>query len=110
MTTLENIKTVGVVGAGQMGGGIAQVAATAGYQVLLADASVEHAKKGVAAIEKSLSRMVKKEKISENQKSEILSKIVPVGGLKDLSPSDICLLYTSPSPRDATLSRMPSSA
>ena len=91
MATLEQIKTVGVVGAGQMGGGIAQVAATAGYQVLLADASVEHAQKGLAAIDKSLSRLVKKEKITGDTKSEILSRIKPVGSLKDLAPSDIAV-------------------
>ena len=71
------IKTIGVVGAGQMGSGIAQVAAASGLAVLMNDIKDEFLEKGFAAIEKNLGRMVKKEKISEEDQKNIhpLSKI-----------------------------------
>jgi 3-hydroxybutyryl-CoA dehydrogenase len=70
-----DIKTFGVVGAGQMGNGIAQVAAQAGFPVMLNDVSMELAEKGKGIISKNLDRQVKKEKISEADKEEILGRI-----------------------------------
>jgi 3-hydroxybutyryl-CoA dehydrogenase len=55
-----DIKTIGVVGAGQMGAGIAQVAAHSGFQVVMSDVADSFVQKGLAAISKSLSRMVEK--------------------------------------------------
>ena len=57
------IKTIGVVGAGQMGGGIAQVAAQAGLDVVLNDLDEGFVEKGVAAIAKNLGRAVEKGKL-----------------------------------------------
>ncbi|RYY32196.1 MAG: 3-hydroxybutyryl-CoA dehydrogenase, partial [Sphingomonadales bacterium] len=54
------MKTVGVIGAGQMGAGIAQVSAQAGYRVLLSDMDVARAEKGKAGIAKQLARAVEK--------------------------------------------------
>ena len=58
------VKTFGVVGAGQMGSGIAQVAAASGLQVIMNDISPDFVKRGRQTIENSLNRMVKKEKIA----------------------------------------------
>ena len=62
---MATIKTVGIIGAGQMGNGIAQCFATAGYQVSLHDISEDVLHKAVATIEKNLNRMLAKEKITQ---------------------------------------------
>jgi len=64
-----------VIGAGTMGAGIAQVFAQSGFETLLCDIKQEFVDKGYAGIDKSLSRLVKKEKITETAKDEILSRI-----------------------------------
>jgi len=69
------IKRVGVAGCGQMGAGIAQVCAEAGYPVLVREVSDEVLKKGLARIEKFLARAVEKEKLSNEGKEEILGRI-----------------------------------
>jgi 3-hydroxybutyryl-CoA dehydrogenase len=66
---------IGVVGAGTMGGGIAQVAARAGYAVVLRDISEEFLRRGVAAIERSLQRDVDKERLKEEEKRAIVARI-----------------------------------
>ena len=70
--------SVGVIGAGQMGAGIAQVSAQAGYRVLLADVSAERAAGGKAGIAKALDRLVAKEKIAANARDAALALIEPV--------------------------------
>jgi 3-hydroxybutyryl-CoA dehydrogenase len=70
--------TVGVIGAGQMGAGIAQVSAAAGFHVLLADISLAAAEKGRAGIAKQLDRQVAKEKIDAATRDSILGRIEPV--------------------------------
>jgi len=66
---------VGVIGAGTMGNGIVQVFAAHGSEVLMIDANPEALERGVAAIEKSLGRLVKKEKISEDDATATLARI-----------------------------------
>lgn len=66
---------IGVVGAGTMGNGIAQVAARAGYDVVIRDVSNEFLQRGMAAIDKSLQRDVDKERLDAAEKSEITSRI-----------------------------------
>ncbi len=66
---------IGVVGAGTMGNGIAQVAARAGYAVVLRDTSEEFLERGMQAIEKSLKRDVDKERLTEEGKREIVGRI-----------------------------------
>ena len=82
------IKTLGVVGAGQMGSGIAQVAATCGLDVLMNDIKDEYMKRGFAAIEKSLGRMVKKEKISREDQAAALTKIQGTTSIQDMAQAD----------------------
>ena len=67
--------TIGVIGAGQMGAGIAQVSAQAGYRVLLADVSRERAEAGRAGIGKQLERLVAKEKIARADADAALALI-----------------------------------
>jgi 3-hydroxybutyryl-CoA dehydrogenase len=88
---LASIKVIGVLGAGQMGAGIAQVAATVGYQVLMADMNLERATQGIAGIDKILTRSVSKERITEADKADILSRLTPVDGLTALAPADFVI-------------------
>jgi 3-hydroxybutyryl-CoA dehydrogenase len=69
------IKTIGVVGAGQMGSGIVQVAATFNFHVIMSDISEALMEKGKSSIAKSLDRMVQKERISSSQKKDILARV-----------------------------------
>ena len=72
------MQTVGVIGAGQMGAGIAQVTAQAGYRVLLADVTRDRAEAGKAGIAKQLERLVAKEKIEAAVRDAALGMIEPV--------------------------------
>lgn len=72
---MSKIEKLLVVGAGQMGAGIAQVAATAGIQVVLRDISMERASAGKKSIEASLDRFVKKEKMTAAERDAILARI-----------------------------------
>lgn len=82
------IKTLGVVGAGQMGSGIAQVAAASGLSVVMNDIKDEFVENGFSAIEKSLGRLVKKEKITEEDQKAILSRIEGSTSIKDMVKAD----------------------
>jgi len=83
------IRTVGVLGAGQMGGGIAQVAATAEYQVVLADASRELAEKGRAKIDAILGKQVEKGKLTDDARKAIVGRIRPAAGAADFADCDL---------------------
>jgi len=82
------IKTIGIVGAGQMGAGIAQVAAANGLSVVMNDIQDEFVQKGFSAIRKSLERMVKKEKINQEDLEAILGRIVGSTSLEDMAKAD----------------------
>jgi 3-hydroxybutyryl-CoA dehydrogenase len=82
------IKTFGVIGAGQMGAGIAQVAAMSGLDVVMNDIKTEFVERGLAGITKILSRGVEKGKMSEDDKNTILGRIKTSVELKDMSPVD----------------------
>ncbi|MFN3194609.1 MAG: 3-hydroxybutyryl-CoA dehydrogenase [Chlorobiota bacterium] len=78
-----DIKDIMVLGAGQMGNGIAHVLAQKGYNVILCDINQEGLDKGLATINKNLSRMVSKEKISEDDKNDTLSRITGTTNQED---------------------------
>jgi 3-hydroxybutyryl-CoA dehydrogenase len=82
------IKIIGVVGAGQMGSGIAQVAAAAGFHVIMNDISQDLLDKGVAIIGKNLDRLVQKEKMTEAGKREALARIKATLQLKEMAEAD----------------------
>lgn len=75
---------IGVIGAGTMGNGIAQTAASKGYDVLICDIKEDFLQRGIANIDKSLDRFVKKETITGEQKTEILGRIKTTTKLDDL--------------------------
>lgn len=76
--------SVGVVGAGTMGLGIAQVCGSAGYRTLLYDVNPEQVQKALRGIEANLNASVKKGKLSEEEKIDLLNRIFPVTELKEL--------------------------
>src|SRR5210317_1165496 len=83
-----NIKTFGVIGAGQMGGGIAQVAAASGLDVIMSDISEECTAAGLATIEKNLVRSVEKGKLETDEANAILSRIKTTTSLGDMAEAD----------------------
>jgi 3-hydroxybutyryl-CoA dehydrogenase len=85
------VAKVMVIGAGQMGSGIAQVCAQAGYQVLLNDIQGEFVERGLGVINKNLSRNVEKGKLTEEQKQKVLSSIAPSTDLNDAREVDLVI-------------------
>ncbi len=85
------IKNVFVLGAGVMGSGIAQVSAEAGYNVTMADIKDEFISKGLAGIEKSLDRKVKKGTIQESDKTSTMSRIKTTLDMKDAGNADLVI-------------------
>jgi 3-hydroxybutyryl-CoA dehydrogenase len=85
------IKKVFVIGAGQMGNGIAQVSAAAGYDVIMSDIKEEFVKKGIETISKSLDRGVKKGTMTEAQKAEIMARIKTTTDNKDAKDADLVI-------------------
>ena len=78
-----NIKKIGVIGAGTMGGGIAQVAAQNGFDVVLQDINEELARAGFAKIKERLEKEVSEGKLESKEKDKILSNIKPTAILED---------------------------
>jgi len=91
MMNAETIKQIGVLGAGQMGAGIAHIGAVAGYDVALADVSLERAEAGKAGIAKRLGRAVEKGKLSAEERDAALARITPVVGPQGLATCDIAI-------------------
>ncbi len=88
---ISEIQKIMVVGSGQMGSGIAQVAAQSGLSVILNDVCEEYAVKGLQTITKSLSRFVQKEKLSEQDKETIIGRISLSTQLDDASTCDMAI-------------------
>jgi 3-hydroxybutyryl-CoA dehydrogenase len=86
---MTNIRNIGVIGAGQMGNGIAHVFAQAGFDVLLSDLSQESLDKGVATIEKNMQRLVGRGKMSEGDMADALGKITTTTGLEGFGDIDL---------------------
>ncbi len=85
------MQAVGVIGAGQMGAGIAQVAAQAGYRVLLSDVDLARAEAGKAGIAKALARLVEKGKLDGGTRDTALAAIEPVGSLVAMAPCNLVI-------------------
>ena len=85
------IKKVGVLGAGLMGSGIAQVAAASGYEVTLVEVSEELVSKGLSGIEKSLAKFTEKGSITAEQKDATLTRLNGTTKLEDLADADIII-------------------
>ena len=85
------IKHVMVIGAGQMGAGIAQVCAQSNYRVFLNDMNESALMSGMTKIEKNLTRSVEKGRITESEKQEILNRLTPSSTLEDASRYDVVI-------------------
>jgi 3-hydroxybutyryl-CoA dehydrogenase len=86
--TLESIKTVAVLGAGTMGNGIAHVFARAGYNVILRDVQESFLQRGMETIGKNLDREVKKGKLTEAEKPQVLARLKPVTDMAAVAAAD----------------------
>ncbi len=86
-----DIKTIGVVGAGQMGNGIAHVAAYSGFQVVMSDIADSFVQKGLTTISKNLDRMVEKGKIPAQKKEEVMGRIKGTIQLQDMANVDFAV-------------------
>ena len=89
MRELDRVETVGVVGAGTMGGGIAQVCATQGYDVVVRDIEQELVEKGFDAIDDSLDRLVNSEKLTREEADAARDRLTGTTDLADLADCDL---------------------
>ena len=83
------MERIAVIGAGQMGNGITQVAASAGYEVLMVDIKQEFVDRGMATIQKSLSKLVSKERMSQSDADETLARIITTTNRNDCADVDL---------------------
>ena len=88
---MGSIRTVGVIGAGQMGGGIAHVCALAGLDVQMSDVSEEALKHGLATIERNLDRQVQRQKVTAEDKAAAMDRIKTGLSLADMGRCDIVI-------------------
>ena len=88
---MSKIATVGIVGAGQMGGGIAHVSALAGHNVLVYDISSDRIEKGLATISGNLARQVSSGKLEESARKEALARISGAHAMSDLAAADLVI-------------------
>jgi len=89
--TTRRIGTVGVIGAGQMGAGIAHVCALGGYDVLLNDLTVDNIESGLATINGNLARQVASGKIGEAERTAASERLGPAPRLEDLASCDLVI-------------------
>ena len=88
---MSEIRTIGVIGAGQMGGGIAHVLSLAGYDVLLTDIGQDALDKAMGLIERNMDRQIAREKIGEAEKAGALGRIRTTLQLSELGPTDLVI-------------------
>ena len=89
MFTVDGVETVGVVGAGTMGAGIAQVAATAGYDVVMRDIETEYVERGFESIDDSLGRLVNRDTLDREAADAARDRIEGTTDLDDLADADL---------------------
>jgi 3-hydroxybutyryl-CoA dehydrogenase len=85
------VKVVGVVGAGQMGSGIAQVAAQGGLEVMMTDVSQEALKRGIDAIRRNFDRMIQRGRFKPEERDKVLGRIKTTTRLEDLARADFVI-------------------
>lgn len=88
---MSDIKKIGVIGAGQMGNGIAHVCAQSGYDIFMLDINDEAIKRGMSVIEKNLSRQVSKGKLAEDEAKAVLAKIQTGTDYKSFGDADLVI-------------------
>jgi 3-hydroxybutyryl-CoA dehydrogenase len=87
----HSIRKIGVVGAGQMGNGIAHVCALSGFHVLLNDIEAERINEGIATISGNLARQVSRQRISDEERQAAMKRISPAKSLEDLADCDLVI-------------------
>jgi 3-hydroxybutyryl-CoA dehydrogenase len=85
------IKTIGVVGAGSMGNGIAQVCAAAGYTVIMHDRAEEYVQRGLSTIESSIGKFVEKGKLTPEDRDALLGRLTTTTRLEDMAAVDLVI-------------------
>ncbi len=100
---MAEVRRIGVVGAGAMGSGIAQVAAQAGYEVVLQDVELARVEHAVARMDTLLQRAVQKGRLSEAECQQILARLTPSADLQDLAGVDFVVeaIYEEPQAKKA---------
>ncbi|WP_296746406.1 3-hydroxybutyryl-CoA dehydrogenase [Mesorhizobium sp.] len=88
---MSKIETIGIVGAGQMGGGIAHVSALAGYKVLIHDVSTDRIEKGIATISGNMARQVGSGKLEEKARNDAMARISSASTMADLAAADLVI-------------------
>jgi 3-hydroxybutyryl-CoA dehydrogenase len=88
---MSKFKKIGVVGAGTMGNGIAQLAAQMGAEVVMRDIKDDFVQRGISAIDKFLSKGVERGKVTEEQKSSVLGRIIGTTDMGDLADCDFII-------------------
>jgi len=88
---MADIRTVGVIGAGQMGSGIAHVCALAGYEVLVNDVAAERIQAGLTLIEHNLTRQVARGIISQDEMDAAVGRLKPAASLADIGAADLAI-------------------
>ncbi|RUU11122.1 3-hydroxybutyryl-CoA dehydrogenase [Mesorhizobium sp. USDA-HM6] len=88
---MSKIETIGIVGAGQMGGGIAHVSALAGYKVLIHDVSSDRIEKGIATVSGNMARQVGSGKLEEKARNEAMARISSASTMADLAAADLVI-------------------
>jgi 3-hydroxybutyryl-CoA dehydrogenase len=86
---LDDVETVGIVGAGTMGNGIAQVSAAAGYDVIMRDVEAEFVERGLDAIDDSLGRLVRKDALGQDEADAARERLTGTTDLADLADADL---------------------
>ncbi|MER9330442.1 3-hydroxybutyryl-CoA dehydrogenase [Mesorhizobium sp. M0152] len=88
---MSKIETIGIIGAGQMGGGIAHVSALSGYKVLIYDISPDRIEKGIATISGNMARQVGSGKLDEKERNEAMARIASAPAMADLAGADLVI-------------------
>jgi 3-hydroxybutyryl-CoA dehydrogenase len=88
---MSKIETIGIIGAGQMGGGIAHVSALSGYKVLVYDLSPDRLEKGIATISGNMARQVGSGKLEEKLRNEAMARISAAPTMADLAGADLVI-------------------
>ncbi|TGQ67343.1 3-hydroxybutyryl-CoA dehydrogenase [Mesorhizobium sp. M00.F.Ca.ET.186.01.1.1] len=88
---MSKIETIGIIGAGQMGGGIAHVSALSGYKVLIYDISPDRIEKGIATVSGNMARQVGSGKLDEKVRNEAMARISAAPAMADLAGADLVI-------------------
>ncbi|BAV48179.1 3-hydroxybutyryl-CoA dehydrogenase [Mesorhizobium loti] len=88
---MSKIETIGIIGAGQMGGGIAHVSALSGYKVLIYDISPDRIEKGIATISGNMARQVGSGKLDEKLRNQAMARIASAPAMADLAGADLVI-------------------